>query len=116
MKCLRTDKAIVESFWLECHPTEKYIMGQKRLLNESFFITSHGVRLNYVTSGPERGTAIVFIPAQSTTWSSYKSVLRILSQHTQVFANGQQSIFSRISGSCLCRGSYNGKILCMEMK
>ncbi len=54
-------------------------------LHDLFFKTSAGVRLNYA-KGTDNATAIIFLPAQSTTWANYKSILRLLSQKLQVFS------------------------------
>jgi len=43
------------------------------------------IALNYVV-GPERGPALVLIPAQMGTWESYERVLLPLAEHFQVFA------------------------------
>lgn len=43
------------------------------------------ITLNYVV-GPERGPALVLIPAQMGTWESYEHVLLPLAEHFQVFA------------------------------
>lgn len=48
-------------------------------------VTTGKVELNYVV-GPNRGPALVLIPAQMGTWESYERVLETLAERFQVYA------------------------------
>ena len=72
--------------------------------------TGHA-KINYIV-GPNRGPALVLIPAQTGTWESYRKVLVPLSQKFQVFA-----IDVRGHGkSSWTPGEYNWKHIGGDMK